>query len=159
MLDEGLEVPAPFQQSEDKDPVKAGRCKLSGRTLPESGMWPRSAVPVQSMVCCARSRELPTRVPQAVPFALLPLVEAVQGIGSAGFGMLAAATGWDAEDTARQHQEFLPGLLVVVVHDGSKGLVPGSGSTSGGHCAAHGGELAWRLAEFPGKWVADGGPE
>ena len=41
MLDEGLEKPAPFQRSQDKDPVKAGRCKLSGRTIPESGMWPK----------------------------------------------------------------------------------------------------------------------
>ena len=32
MLDEELEEAAPFQRSQDKDPVKAGRCKLSGRT-------------------------------------------------------------------------------------------------------------------------------
>ena len=32
VLDEELEEAAPFQRSQDKDPVKAGRCKLSGRT-------------------------------------------------------------------------------------------------------------------------------
>ena len=88
--------------------------------------------------------ELPTRVPQAVPFALLPLVEAVQGIGSAGFGMLAAATGWDAEDTARQHQEFLP-----VVHDGGKGSCQGLAPQVAG-TARHMAE-SWRgaLLNFP----------
>jgi hypothetical protein len=63
--------------------------------------------------------------------------------------MLAAATGWDAEDTARQHQEFLPGLLVVVVHDGSKGSCQGLAPQVAG-TARHMAE-SWRgaLLNFP----------
>ena len=79
-----------------------------------------------------------TGVPKALPFAMLPLVKAIQRVGGTGFGMLPSPAWRDAQDTAGQHQEFSPRLLIIVVHKLRPRSGRGSGSTNGGHCAAHG---------------------
>lgn len=56
-----------------------------------------------------------------MPFAMLPLVKAIQRVGGTGFGMLPSPAWRDAQDTAGQHQEFTPRLLIIVVHNCGQG--------------------------------------
>ena len=62
------------------------------------------------------SQQAATRLPKTHSFPLLPPVEAIQGVGSTGLDMLAAAARGRAEHTTGQHQEFLPSLFIIAVH-------------------------------------------
>ena len=55
-------------------------------------------------------------VPQGEPFAMVPPVESVQGVGRHGFPMLPALASWCAKDTLGEHEELAPSFVVVVVH-------------------------------------------
>ena len=71
---------------------------------------------------------VPPGFPQGASVALPPPMQAVEGVSSAGFDVLASPAGWDSKDAARQHQQLTPGLLIIVVdhsREGSgEGLAP-----------------------------------